>query len=351
MRMILRTNITNKQAAIIRLTAVLLAVVASGIFLAIMGFNPFLVYKAMIEGAFGTTYRLRSTVETAIPLIITSIGIMIAFKMKFWNIGAEGQILMGAFVASYFALYFYYLPKSILLPLMFIGGFVGGGLFALIAGLLKVHLGTNETIITLMLNYIAIKWITYLQYGPWKDPNGHGFPQIAKFADSGRLPSIFGIHIGFIIMIIIVIVVTIVLKKTKIGYKISVVGESEKTAMYAGMNVKKIITWAVFASGGICGITGMIEASAINGTLSVGLSQGYGFTAIITAWLSGLKTSIIVPVAVLFSGMIKGSSFIQSAFLIPQSVADIIQALILFFVIGSEFFIRYRLVRKNKEVA
>ncbi len=351
MRMVQRTNISKRKALLIRLTAVLLAIISSGIFLAAMGHNPFLVYKAMILGAFGTAYRLQSTMETAIPLIITSIGIMIAFKMKFWNIGAEGQILMGAFIASYFALYFWYLPKLVLLPLMFIGAFVGGGLYSLIAGLLKVHLGTNETIVTLMLNYIALKWITHLQYGPWKDPNGHGFPQIAQFPDSARLPSLFGLHIGWVIMVVLVIITTIVLKMTKIGYKIEVVGESQKTALYAGMNVKKIITGAVFVSGGICGLTGMIEASAINGTLSVGLSQGYGFTAIITAWLSGLRTSVIIPVAILFSAMIKGSSFIQSAFLIPQSVADIIQALILFFVIGCEFFVRYRLVRNNKEVA
>ncbi len=351
MRMVQRTNISSKEAIFIRVTAVLLAIITSAIFLFAMGHNPFSVYIAMITGAFGSLYRIRSTLETAIPLIITSIGIMIAFKMKFWNIGAEGQILMGAFFATYMALYYYYLPPYVLLPLMFVAGFIGGALFALIPALLKVYLGTNETIVTLMLNYIALKWVTYLQYGPWKDPNGFGFPQIAKFGPNAVLPKLFGLHIGWVITIVFVIIVWVVFRKSKIGYKISVVGESQKTAKYAGMNVKAIVIGAILFSGGISGITGMIEASAITGTLNVGLTQGYGFSAIITAWLSGLKTSIIIPVAILFSAMIKGASFIQSAFEIPQSAADILQALILFFVIGSEFFIRYSLVPKIKEVA
>jgi simple sugar transport system permease protein len=231
---------------------------------------------------------------------------------------------------------------------MFVAGFIGGGIWSLIPALLKVKFDTNETIITLMLNYIAIKWITYLQYGPWKDPNSLGFPKIANFEDSAILPKVFGLHIGWIIAIVIVVIVSVVLAKTKKGFEISVVGESLDTARYAGMNVKQIIISAIFASGGICGIVGMMEVSGVNQTLTTGVSSGYGYTAIITAWLSGLKASIIIPVSILFAAMIKGGSFIQTAFQIPQSAADLLQSLILFFVIGSEFFIQYRIVRINK---
>ncbi len=351
MRMIQRTNISKKKVIMIRVVSILLSLLTASLFLQFMGHNPIEVFVSLAIGAYGSAYRLRETLTTAIPLVVTSIGIMIAFKMKFWNIGGEGQILMGAFAASYIALNFSTLPKPILLMLMFMAGFIGGGLWALIPALLKVHLGTNETIITLMLNYVAIKWITYLQYGPWKDPNGMGFPQIATFDQNALLPKVFGIHIGWIIAIIIVVIVSFILAKTKKGFEISVIGESIDTARYAGMNVKHVIVLAIILSGGICGIVGMMEASGVNRTLSSNVSAGYGFTAIITTWLSGLKASIIIPVSILFAGLIKGGSFIQTAYGIPQSASDVLQALILFFIIGSEFFVQYRLVRNTVKEA
>lgn len=344
MRMTKRTDMTTKKAIVIRTTAIVLSLGVSAIFILILGHNPLDVYLSMIEGAFGSVYRIKDTLTISIPLIITSIGILIAFKMKFWNIGAEGQILMGAFVASFIALNLFELPKLLLLPLMFVGGFVGGGLWALIPALLKVRFDTNETIITLMMNYIAIKWITFLQYGPWRDPMSMGFPKIANFADNAILPKVFGVHAGWIIAIVIVVTVSIFMNRSKRGYEITVVGESIDTARYAGMNVKKIIVTSLFVSGGICGIVGMMEASAVNQTLTSQLSAGYGYTAIITTWLSGLKSVIIIPVSILFAGMIKGGSFIQTAYQIPQSAAEVLQSMILFFVIGSEFFIQYKLV-------
>jgi simple sugar transport system permease protein len=304
----------------------------------------------MFIGAFGSVYRIKETLTITIPLVITSIGIMIAFKMKFWNIGGEGQILMGAFFASFFALTFPNLPKPLLLTIMFIAGFIGGGLWALFPAIFKVKFNTNETIITLMLNYIAIKWITYLQYGPWKDPSGMGFPKIANFSDNAVLPSLFGIHIGWIIAIIIVVVISILMKKSKWGYKISVIGESIDTARYAGININKVMLISIFLSGGICGIVGMIEASAVNQTLTPALSAGYGFTAIITTWLSGLVPSIIIPVSLLFGGLVKGGNFIQTAFQIPKAAAEILQSMILFFVIGSEFFVNYKLTIHSKYI-
>lgn len=351
LRMTKRTDMTSKKSAIIRVTAILGALITAGIFIAIMGHNPISVYKSMFLGAFGTSFRIRDTLTISIPLILTSIGIMIAFKMKFWNIGAEGQILMGAFFASFVALNYSDLPKPLLLLLMFFAGFIGGGLWALLPAFLKVKFDTNETIITLMLNYIAIKWITYLQYGPWKDPKAMGFPKIANFADNAIMPKLFGIHIGWIITLIAVIFVTIMMKYSKKGYEIAVVGESIDTAKYSGLNVGKVILNAVFVSGGICGIVGMMEASAVNHTLSASVSAGYGYTAIITTWLSALNSAIIVPVSILFAAMIRGGSFIQTAFQIPKAAADVLQSIILFFVIGSEFFVQYKLVRVQKREA
>lgn len=347
-RMAKRTNLSNTQAILIRVIAVVLALLTSSMFIWLMGHNPLQVYKSMIDGAFGTKYRIIETFKVAIPIILASIGIMIAFKMKFWNIGGEGQILMGAFFATYLALNYADLPKPLLLLLMLIAGFIGGGLWALIPAVLKQKYDTNETIITLMLNYIAIKWITYLQYGPWKDPKAFGFPKIANFQPSAILPNLFGLHIGWVITLVIVVIVAVMMKYSKWGYHISVIGESKDTARYSGISINKIVVTSIFISGGICGLVGFIQASAVDQTLTAGLSAGYGFTAIITTWLSALVPSIIIPVSVLFAALVKGGSFIQTAFQIPNSAADVLQSLILFFVIGSEFFAKYRLIFLKK---
>ena len=343
-KMIKRNNVSSFESVTIRLLSIVLALITTGLFLTFMGHNPLAVYQGMIDGSFGTEYRIIETLKVALPITLASIGIMIAFKMKFWNIGGEGQILMGACFATYIGLNFSHLDKPILLTFMFLAGFIGGGLWAFIPALLKQKYGTNETIVTLMLNYIAINFITYLQYGPWKDPNGKGFPKIPRFEDSAVLPKVFDLHIGWIITLAIVIIIAVLMKYSKWGYFVSVIGESQDTARYSGLNINKIVVFSIFISGGICGLVGFMQASAVEGTLTTGLSSGYGFTAIITTWLSALMPSIIIPISILFAALVKGAGFIQSAFGIPNAAAEVLQGLILFFVIGSEFFTKYKIV-------
>lgn len=350
-RIVKRTDISSSKASIFRVIAVVLALITSGLFLLAMDHSPLEVYSSMVKGAFGNTNRIRETLIRAIPLVITSLGIGVAFRMKFWNIGGEGQILMGAFAASAIALKFPDMPKPIMLILMMIAGVIGGGLFALIPAFFKARYNTNETLFTLMLNYIALKFITYLQYGPWKDPNASGFPKIANFTDNAILPNVFGLHIGWIIALVLAVLMHIFINHTKRGYEICVVGESENTARYAGMNVQKIILFSLFLSGGLCGLTGMIEASAVSNTLSVQLTGGVGFTAIITTWLAQLSAPFTVIVSVLFAALLQGGSFIQTVFQIPQSAAQMLQGMILFFVLGSEFFIQYKLILPTKKLA
>ncbi|MCR4435953.1 MAG: ABC transporter permease [Clostridiales bacterium] len=347
-RIVKRAELSKKKAIAIRAAAIVLALVAAAVFIFALGRNPVDVYLSMLKGAFGSSYRFREIIIKAIPLTITSLGIAIAFKMKFWNIGAEGQIFMGAFAASLFALHFRDMQKPLMLLIMAAAGIIAGGLWALIPAFFKAQFGTNETLFTLMMNYIALKWVTYLQYGPWKDPASFGFPKVANFSDNAILPKVFGIHIGWIITLILIAAVYVFINRTKKGYEISVIGESENTARYAGMNVRKIILTAIFISGGICGLTGMIQASAVNNTLAVEVTGGVGFTAIITAWLGQLSAPIIFIVSFLFAALLQGGAYIQSAFQIPQAAAQIIQGTILFFVLGSEFFIQYRLVFKNE---
>lgn len=333
---------SRAKVAAIRIGSIILALAASSIFILILDLNPIDVYIKMVQGAFGTAYRFRETIVKAIPLVITSLGIAIAFRMQFWNIGGEGQIAMGAFAATYFALYMNDLPKPLLLLVMMIAAMVMGGLWALIPAFFKAQWGTNETIVTLMMNYIGLKWITFLQYGPWKDPKSLGFPKVANFVDNAILPELFGIHIGWIIAIVFVGIIHIFINHTKKGYEIAVIGQSINTARYAGIDIKKTILIAIMLSGGLCGLVGMIQASAVNNTLSVEITGGVGYTAIITAYLASLSAPIILVVSVLFAALLEGGSYIQTVFGIPQAAAEVLQGIILFFVLGSEFFVRYK---------
>lgn len=345
LKIVKRKSLSKKEHVVIQSLAIVLALLFAAIFIGMTGNNPVKVYLSMLDGAFGNGFRFKETIINSIPLIITSLGIIISFKMKFWNIGGEGQFVMGAVLGSYFALYHNTLPKPLLLIIMLVAGFIAGGLWGIIPAYFRTKFKTNETIFTLLMNYIAIKFLTFLQYGPWKDPQSFGFPKMPGFADSAVLPKIFGIHIGFIIAIILCIVVYVYINHTKQGYEISVIGESENTAVYAGMKVDKIVMRTVFISAGICGLAGIIQASAVNKTLAVTLANGTGFTAIIIAWLSNLNAGVTFIVAILFSALVQGGSYIQMTFDIPQAAANVLQGTILFFVLGSSFFTTYTIKR------
>jgi simple sugar transport system permease protein len=329
---------------ILRLVAAIVALLASAGIMVLMGYNPWDIYAKIISGSLGTAYRFKETVNKAIPLTVLSLGIAFAFRMKFWNIGGEGQFYLGAYGAALVAFSFPELHPVLLLSFMFIVAFLFAGLWALIPALLKARFSTSETLVTLMLNYVAGKWISYLQYGPWKDPAGKGFPKIAAFSSNAVLPNIFGIHAGWLIAVILTIAAYFVLKKTKLGYEIDVLGESEATARYAGMPVLRIMITAIMVSGGLCGVAGMMQASAVERSLSEQISGGLGFTAVITTWIARLSPPAILVVSFLFSMLIQGGNFLQSSLKIPASISGVLQGIIIFFVLGSEFFLRYRFV-------
>lgn len=347
-----RKDMPLGQAMLIRGTGILLALMTAGVLFALIGYNPFEVFASMLKGSVGSGYNLRETIIRAIPLIVTSLGISLAFRMKFWNIGAEGQIIMGAFAATYFALFTPNLPRALLLPLMALAGMLAGGLWAFVTAVLKVKFGVNETIITLMMNYVALQWVTYLQYGPWRDPKALNFPKIANFGENAILPKVFGIHAGWIIAIVLAASIFYFIRHTAFGYEINVVGESRNTARYAGIQVGRVVLVTVFLSGALCGLSGMLQASAVSQTLTRDIAGGVGYTAIITAWLASLSAPLILVVSFFFAMLVQGGDYIQTAFNISASVAKILQAVILFFVLGSEFFVRYRIhrVSVDKEV-
>lgn len=345
-----RAELSDKKRMLLRLGSLLLALVAGGLFLLFLGYNPFSIYSTMVTGCFRSTMAIQATVRIIIPLLITSLGVTLAFKMRFWNIGAEGQIIMGAIFASYFALFCNNWPHWILVPVMLIAGMIGGGIWGLIPAFFKVKFGTNETLFTLMLNYIALYLIVFLRDGPWADPASPGFPKIARFVKNAQLDKVFGVHIGWIIALILVAAVFIYLRYTKQGYEISVVGESQATAAYAGMKVKKIVLRTMFLSGAVAGVAGMVQATGSDMTLATGVANGVGFTAIIVAWLAQLNPLGILLVSSLFGVMEKGGSVVESTFKLSADSSDVLQGIILFFVLAAEFFIRYRFTfRKLKK--
>lgn len=347
-RTIKRAELSKHKMLGLRLLALLFALLAGGLFILLVGYNPFKIYATLVSGAFRSKLAIQGTVKIMIPLLITSLGITLAFKMKFWNIGAEGQMIVGAIFSSYFALFHSDLPHALLLILMLLAGMVGGGLAALLPAYFKARFNTNETLFTLMFNYIAFNIVVYLRESPWRDPQSPGYAKIARFDKNAQLDKVFGVQGGWIIALILLVIVFIYLKYTKHGYEISVVGESQATAAYAGMNVKKIVLRTMFLSGAICGIAGMTEASGSAMTLTTGIAGGVGFTAIIVAWLANLQPVSIFVVAALFSILEKGSSVVESTFGLSQACADVLQGIILFFVIGCEFFARYQFAVRKK---
>lgn len=351
LRVTRRADISTGKAWLVRLCAILLALLTGGVFVAILGYDPLAVYREMISGSLGSRMSIELTAKLTIPLLITSLGVTLAFKMRFWNIGGEGQLIMGGMFASYFALFHADWPGFVLFPVMFLAGILGGGIWALIPAFFKVRFGTNETLFTLMLNYIALYLVSWLQEGPWRDPGANGFPKIASFDKSAVLPKLFGVQIGWVIALVLVAILFVYLRYTKQGYEISVVGESRATANYAGMNVQKIILRTMFLSGAVAGIAGMVQVSGSDRTLSTGVAGGVGFTAIIVAWLARLNPISSMIIAFLFAVLEKGSSVVQSQYNLSTDCADVLQGIILFFVLGCEFFIRYKFVRDKKQAA
>ena len=349
LRMAKRDTISSQKAWIIRGIAFLLSLVTGGILILILGHNPFAVYKAMVVGAWGTSTVMRETIKLAVPLLITAIGISFAFKMKFWNIGAEGQILVGAVAAGYFGLFTAHIfPKVPLVILMMIAGMVAGGLYGLLPAVCKAKWGTNETLFTLMLSYIALALIKYLMNGPWKAP-GSSFPKIAMLVPGARLTKVLGVHWGWILALVLVVVSQIYFTKTKQGYEIAVVGESNSTARYAGINVSKVFIRTMFISGALCGLVGMLQFAGADFTITESTAGGVGFTAITVAWLAKMNPYGMLIVSVFIAMLDRGSNAIQTQFKIPASASELLIGIILFFMLGCEFFISYRLIWRGKE--
>ena len=337
----------------IRVGSIFLALILGGLVIAITGVNPFKAYGTIISGSLGKASAIRQTVKIAIPLLGCALAIAPCFKMHFWNIGAEGQITAGAIAASYFALFWAdRLPGPSLILVMGIVGAVAGGLWGLIPAFFKARWNTNETLFTLMMNYIVIGIVRWLQGGPWEGRAGSQI--IPQFSQNACLPRVFGVHCGWIIVLVLVVLMHIYMTYTKHGYEIAVIGDSVNTARYAGMNVGHVMMRTMFLSGAISGLVGFILVSGANGTLNDGVAGGVGFTAITVAWLSQLNAFGMVLISGMLAILEKGAETLQTRLAVPTSISDIITGILLFCMLGCEFFINFRLIfrgRKAKKAA
>lgn len=312
------------------------------------GANPWVVYRRMFSMAFGSAYGWSDTTIKAVPLILAGLGVSIAFRMRLWNVGAEGQIFIGAFMATGVALHWLSPDTNIwgMLTAMAVAGFIGGAFWGIIPGLLKAYLNVNEIITTLMLTYVAALWNNYWVYGPWSE-RGFGltptFPANAwlpRFTDyAADYPALRGLtaHFGIFIAVSIAVLLWLFLRSSKWGFEVTVIGDNSRAARYAGMNLVRNIVLVMALSGGLAGLAGMTEVAGVVHRLQERFSPGYGFTAIIIAWLAKLNPLAIIPVAYLFGGLLVGGDAIQ-----PAGVANMLQGVVLFVVVGGEMILRYR---------
>ena len=341
-----RVSMPKWQGWLIRLAAVGIALlVNAALIYALTKLNPIRVYITMFQGAFGTHRRIWNTLADTAMLLCIGGGLAPAFKMKFWNIGAEGQILVGGLASAACMIYFKSIPSGILLLIMFILSGLAGGIWGAIPAVSKVKLNTNETLFTLMMNYIAIQLTSYF-VALWENPKGSNCVNIINpDTNIGWFPAVFGRQylLNVVIVMIMVVLMYLYLKRTKHGYEIAVVGASKSTARYAAIDVNKVTIRTVSLSGAICGIAGFIAVAGQSHTISTNTAGGKGFIAIIVAWLSKFNTFVMILVSLLLVFLDKGAREIASKFNINDHMSKMIMGIILFFILGSEFFINYKI--------
>lgn len=338
-----RLSTSPRLALAIRVGSVIAALLVSGLLLELAGKDALKVFSTMFIGAFGSKFGFSETLVRTVPILLCGLGVALASRMQLWNIGAEGQLHLGAVAAAGVVMLFPDLPAPLMLPLMALAGAVAGGLWALGPALARAYAGASEIITTLLLNYVAIDFLHYLVYGPWKDPKGFNFPFTPPFPQSAIIPPMWArVHWGLPVALLLAALMYFVVQRTRWGYEIRVVGENPTVARFAGIPIVKNILAVMFVSGMLAGLSGMMEVSGLIGRLQRDISPGYGYTAIIVAYLARLNPASLVLAAFLFGGLQAGGYSVQSLG-IPVATALMIQGGILFFVLAGEMLTTYRI--------
>ena len=347
-----RTSIPWWKAWTIRVLAVVAALIVCGVITVLLtGEDPIQVYVTMFEGSFGTKRRVWGMVQNLAMLLCVSLAVTPAFKMKFWNIGAEGQVLIGALATAACMIKLGdVLPVPALFAVMIASSILCAGIWAVIPAYCRAKWNTNETLFTLMMNYIAIQLVSYFTY-LWSVPKGSGQIGVINSAtQAGWLPALFGQKYlaNILIVAVLTVLMYIYLNYSKHGYEIQIVGESENTARYIGLNIKKVIVRTMLLSGALCGVAGLLLVSGADHTLTRELAGGRGFTAIMVAWLAKFNPFYMVLTSFLIVFLEKGAIEISTIFGLNNSFSDILTGIIIFFIIGSEFFVNYSIKFREK---
>lgn len=342
-----RESLVWYKAMSIRVIAILLALVVCGIITTITtGINPLNVYESMVAGAFGSTRKTWITFQNTSILLLISLALTPAFKMKFWNIGGEGQVLIGGLASAVCMIYLEgKVPNAVMILCMIIASIGAGMIWGLIPALFKAKWNTNETLSTLMMNYIATQLVAFFVILE-EVPKGSGkIGIINQNSNSGWLPQLFGSKylLAIVVAVIITLFMAIYLRYSKHGYEINVVGESENTARYVGIKVEKVIIRTMMLSGAICGLAGLLLVGGINHTITTTIAGGEGFTAVLVSWMSKFNPFTMSISSLLIVFMERGAGEISTNFGLNHSYSDILTGIILFFIIGCEFFISYQL--------
>lgn len=327
------------------LLAILLALgLSSGLILAVGG-QPLVAFRALALGAFGKPGRIAETIVKATPILLAALGMCAAFLGRVWNIGAEGQLYMGALAATIVGVYVPLPSAWLLIPAVALAGFLAGAAWAAIPGWLKGQFGVSEIITTIMMNYIAIAFISYMVHHPLRDPDGY-LPQSSPIAAAARLPILLSktrLHLGILFGLAAAVALYIIFKRTTLGYQIRVVGRNPQAGQYGGMAVGRVILASMALSGGLAGLAGMVEITGVHHKLIEGVSPGYGYTAIVVALLSYLNPLSVILVSVLFAALIVGADAMQRAAGLPAALAYVVQGLVVLCVLGSEYFVKKHL--------
>lgn len=350
-----REGMPALNATLIRTGSIAVALIVCAIVtMALTHINPIKVYATMFDGAFGSSRRIWNLLQSLAMLLCVSLAVTPAFKMRFWNIGAEGQVLVGGLAsAACMILIGDKLPSGLLLLTMLVASMAAGAIWAVIPAVFKATLDTNETLFTLMMNYVGIQLVAYFAR-VWESPKGSGSIGIINAStEAGWFPSVAGqkYFLNIAIVLGLTLFMYVYLKYSKHGYEIAVVGESQNTARYIGLNVKKVIIRTMLLSGAVCGIAGLLLVGGTSHTITTETAGGRGFTAIMVSWLAKFNPFIMILTALLLSFLEAGAQQIATEFGLNKSFSDILTGIILFFIIGCEFFVNYQIkFNSRKEV-
>jgi ABC-type uncharacterized transport system permease subunit len=339
---------------LVPLGSVVLGLVIGAVVMLFSRINPIRVYAAVVKGSVGSWYAFTETVAIAIPLILIATGLALVFRMRFLNIGAMGQYIIGALCGSWFALFGPPMPRPLLLTAMMLAGAAGGAIWAVIPALLKVKWQVNEVIATLLLNYVAEFILKFLIFGIWRDPFSYGFPLSKTFAVSAQLPRLFAppsrVHVGLVFALVAACVVWVVIRKTRFGYEGRVIGENDRAARYAGINIVRTVLIAAAVSGGLAGLAGIAHIAGYTRLVQQNFGFNWGYTAIIVTWLASLDPLIAIGVAMFLACIEAGGYQIQIAMRVPFGIVSVIESSILFALLACEILTNYRvrLARRSR---